>query len=129
MTSRRWPPGEGSISEYKIRERSPASILGIRRRVRRDRRGGLMSPDAPRAGPVGPARHVQQAAKLTESRSALTVTRAGDELAVRRELRAWAATAAWLNRRGYAAAVPPRLVGPLSRRGLVVWAADERRPA
>lgn len=88
-----------------------------------------MASDATRAGPVGPARHVQQAAKLTESRSANTVTRAGDELAARRELRAWAAAAAWLNRRGYAAAVPLHLVDPLSRRGLVVWAAGQRQVA
>lgn len=88
-----------------------------------------MSQNAPRAGPrhEEPARHVQRPAKATEPRA--TVTRAVDELAGRRELRSWARAAAWLNQRGYAAAVPGHLADALRRRGLVVWVAGERRVA
>jgi hypothetical protein len=84
-----------------------------------------MSPrNEPRAGPPleEPARHVQHLAKDTEPRSRVMVA---DELAARRELRSWAAAAAWLNARGYAAAVPDYLVVPLARRGLLVWSAGE----
>jgi hypothetical protein len=90
-----------------------------------------MPADAPRAGPrhERPARHVQRPAKATEPRSRATVTRAVDELAARRELRSWATAAAWLNQRGYAAAVPGHLAAALRRRGLVVWAASDRSAA
>jgi hypothetical protein len=46
-----------------------------------------------------------------------------------RALRWWAAAAAHLNERGYVAAVPAGLVPALSRRGLIVWAAEERGTA
>ena len=49
-----------------------------------------------------------------------------DELAARRELRAWRRAAEHLNAYGYAAAVPPELVDALRRRGLVVWPAQRR---
>jgi hypothetical protein len=49
-----------------------------------------------------------------------------DELAARRELRAWHRAAERLNACGYAAAVPPELVDALRRRGLVVWPAERR---
>jgi hypothetical protein len=46
-----------------------------------------------------------------------------------RALRSWAATATHLNALGYPAPVPASLVSVLSRRGLMVWAADEREAA
>jgi hypothetical protein len=49
-----------------------------------------------------------------------------DELAARRELRAWRQAAEHLNGHGYAAAVPAELVAPLQRWGLVVWPAERR---
>ena len=49
-----------------------------------------------------------------------------DELAARRELRAWRRAVEHLNRAGYAAAVPPELVRPLRRLGLAVWPAGRR---
>lgn len=90
-----------------------------------------MPTNAPRAGPScrGPTRHVQQAAKPTESRSRATVALPVDELTARRELRSWAAAAVWLNQQGYAAAVPGYLADPLRRSGLVVWAAAGRTAA
>jgi hypothetical protein len=91
-----------------------------------------MSRDAPRAGPLAeeePARNDRSPGKDHEPRSRATVARPADELAARRELRSWAAAAAWLNQRGYAAAVPGHLAGALCRRGLVAWAASERRAA
>ena len=61
--------------------------------------------------------------------SCSTVARPVDELAARRELRAWADAAAWLNYQGLAAAVPGHLADRLRGRGLVVWAAAERSAA
>jgi hypothetical protein len=52
-----------------------------------------------------------------------------DELAARRELRSWIAATEWLNARGYAAAVPSAVAGPLMRRGLVVWGVSHRDAA
>jgi hypothetical protein len=54
------------------------------------------------------------------------VTRLADELAARRELRAWRRAAEHLNAQGYASAVPPELVNQLRRRGLIIWAAGGR---
>lgn len=85
--------------------------------------------DARAAPREGPPQNVQYPAESTDHHSRATVARPVDELATRRELRSWAAAAAWLNQQGYAAAVPGRLAGPLSRRGLVVWAAGERSAA
>jgi hypothetical protein len=56
----------------------------------------------------------------------LKIPQPPDELAARRELRAWRRAAEHLNARGYAAGVPPDLVAPLQRRGLVVWPAGRR---
>lgn len=87
---------------------------------------------ATRAGPLAeeePARNDRSPGKDYEPRSRVTVARPADELAARRELRSWAAAAAWLNQRGYAAAVPGRVAGVLRARGLVVWAADDRSAA
>lgn len=56
----------------------------------------------------------------------LRVTQQPDDLAARRELRAWRRAAEHLNRAGYAAAVPPELVRPLRRLGLAVWPAGRR---
>ena len=82
---------------------------------------------APREGPPQDDR---KAAKLTESpRSRATVAPPVDELAARRELRAWIRTVAWLNVHGFAAAVPGHLVVPLRGRGLEVWASDQPRIA
>ena len=77
----------------------------------------------------GPPRDDRSPAKDYESHSGATVARPVDELAARRELRSWAAAAAWLNQQGYAAAVPARLVDLLQARGLMVWAAGEREAA
>jgi hypothetical protein len=91
-----------------------------------------MSPrtDARAAPDEGPPQDDQMAAKLIASpRSLATVARPVDELATRRELRSWAAAAAWLNQRGYAAAVPGHLADALCRRGLAVWAVSERSAA
>jgi hypothetical protein len=52
-----------------------------------------------------------------------TITQGDDELTARRQLRAWIRAAEYLNNAGFAAAVPPSLVPPLQRRGLLVWAA------
>jgi len=83
-----------------------------------------------RAAPDGgPPKKIQSAAKPPGPRSASTVTRLVDELAARRELRSWAAAAAWLNQHGCAAAVPGHLAETLRRRGLVVWAAGGQRTA
>jgi len=83
--------------------------------------------DARAAPHQGPPQDDQEAAKLTTSpRSASTLTRPVDELAARRELRAWIQAARHLNSAGCAAAVPPEFVGPLRSRGLVVWAAERR---
>lgn len=49
-----------------------------------------------------------------------------DELAARRELRAWRRAAEHLNARGCPAAVPAELVDALRRRGLAVWPAERR---
>jgi len=49
-----------------------------------------------------------------------------DELAARRELRAWRKAAAHLNAAGFAAAVPPELVASLRRWGLVAWPTERR---
>jgi hypothetical protein len=75
-----------------------------------------------------PPQDDREASKLTMSpRSTLsTLTRPVDELATRRELRAWIQAAWHLNSAGYAAAVPPELVDPLRRRGLTVWPVDGR---
>lgn len=69
-------------------------------------------------------RHAQHPRRDTDPRSPAKV--AHDvapvvDLAAYRELRAWIAACGWLNAHGYAAAVPDRLVQPLSARGLVVW--------
>jgi hypothetical protein len=56
---------------------------------------------------------------------AATVTNLADW----RSLRSWAAAAAHLNALGYAAAVPAGLVPVLSKRGLVVWASEDREAA
>jgi hypothetical protein len=56
----------------------------------------------------------------------LKIPQPPDELAARRELRAWRQAAEHLNAHGLAAAVPPELVAPLQRRGLVVWPAESR---
>ena len=48
-----------------------------------------------------------------------------DELAARRTQRAWRRAAEHLNAHGYAAAVPPELVDPLRRWGLIVWPAGK----
>jgi len=77
----------------------------------------------------GPPRNDRGPGKDHEPRSRATVARPADELAARRELRSWAAAAAWLNRQGYAAAVPGRLADPLRVRGLVVWVAGDREAA
>lgn len=57
--------------------------------------------------------------------TAATVTNLADW----RVLRSWIAAAAYLNVLGYAAAVPAGLAPVLSRRGLVVWAAEDREAA
>jgi hypothetical protein len=94
-----------------------------------------MSRNEPRAGSLAevPARHVPLATTpqglRTGAALAQDVAHSSDELAARRELRAWAEAAAWLNARGFAAAVPAGVVAQLARRGLVVWAAGERRAA
>lgn len=91
----------------------------------------MLRNNAPRAGPPPgePARNDRSPGKDYEPRSRATVTRPVDELAARRDLRSWAAAAEWLNRRGYAAAVPGHLADALRRRGLVVWAAGDREAA
>jgi hypothetical protein len=72
-----------------------------------------------RAAPrQGPPRNVQTPAG---DERLPTVAQRCDELALRRELRAWALAVRYLNACGLAAAVPARLVGPLRRRGLTVW--------
>jgi hypothetical protein len=48
------------------------------------------------------------------------ITRAPDELAACRELRAWRQAVEHLNAWGYAAAVPPELLDALRRQGLIV---------
>jgi hypothetical protein len=58
-----------------------------------------------------------------------TLCQPPDDLAARRDLRAWRLAAQHLNGVGYAAAVPPELVDPLRRTGLIVWAASIRREA
>ena len=88
-----------------------------------------MSPVRGGAALEGPPRNDRSPAKDHEPRSSATLACPVDELAVRRELRSWAAAAAWLNQQGYAAAVPGHLADALRRRGLVVWAAVERRAA
>lgn len=91
-----------------------------------------MPRNATRAGPLAeeePARDNRSPGKDREPHSRATVARPVDELAARRELRSWAATAAWLNQCGYAAAVPPNLVGYLRRRGFVVWPCGDQRAA
>jgi len=91
-----------------------------------------MPRNATRAGPLAeeePARDNRSPGKDHEPHSRATVARPVDELAARRELRSWAATAAWLNQCGYAAAVPGHLADRLRGRGLVVWVAGERRVA
>ena len=90
-----------------------------------------MSASATRAGPrhQEPARHVQHPAKSTDPLSCFTVTRPVDELAERREPRSWIAATEWLNARGYAAAVPARLVRPLAALGLTVWGIGGREAA
>jgi hypothetical protein len=95
-----------------------------------------MSRNEPRAGPLAeePARHVPLATTPLGPRSRVKVAQSVarsrvDELAARRELRAWAEAAAWLNEHGFAAAVPARFVTQLARRGLVIWATGERRAA
>ncbi len=55
-----------------------------------------------------------------------TLSRPLDELAARRELRAWRAAVAWLNALGYPAIVPPELIRPLRGAGLVVWPGQRR---
>jgi hypothetical protein len=88
-----------------------------------------MGPANARAAPrKGPPQNVQHPAKDTEARSGPTVAQPTD-LASWRERSAWAAAAAHLNAAGYAAAVPVNIVPYLRRRGLAVWAADERPPA
>jgi hypothetical protein len=86
-----------------------------------------MSEDTERAVPeLGAARHDQHASKDTEPRSASKVARGVApvaDLARYREMRKWATAATWLNSCGFAAAVPADLVGPLTRRGLIVWGA------
>jgi hypothetical protein len=77
----------------------------------------------------GPPRNDRGPGQDHEPRSPATVTRPVDELAVRRELRSWAAAAEWLNQQGYAAAVPAHLADRLRGRGLVVWAATDRSAA
>jgi hypothetical protein len=56
----------------------------------------------------------------------LKIPQPPDKLAARRELQAWQHAVEHLNAHGLAAAVPPELVDPLRRRGLVVWAAGGR---
>jgi hypothetical protein len=85
-----------------------------------------MTPDMGRASPGGPARNASVTRQGTEPRSGLRVAPATGELAARRELRAWRRAAEYLNMYGYAAAVPPELVAPLRRWGLIVWPAERR---
>jgi hypothetical protein len=77
----------------------------------------------------GPPRDDRGPGQDHQPRSRATLARPVDELAARRELRSWAKAAAWLNQRGYAAAVPGHLADALRRRGLVVWAASDRSAA
>ena len=69
------------------------------------------------------APHVIDPAKGSD---APTIPQQPDELAARRELRAWRRAARHLNDRGYAAAVPAALAGRLEREGLAVWPAGRR---
>lgn len=86
-----------------------------------------MDRDSPRAGSLkDPARDNRAPAKAHDLGA--TVAQATD-LDVWRERRAWLAAAQHLNAAGYAAAVPADLAGYLRRRGLVVWAAGDRRAA
>lgn len=75
----------------------------------------------------GPPQHDRGPGQDHKSRA--TVAQPVDELAIRRELRSWAAAAAHLNAAGLAAAVPPSLVGSLRRRGFIVWPCGDRRTA
>ena len=59
----------------------------------------------------------------------MKITRPPDELAARRELRAWQRAADHLNRAGFAACVPCTLAATLRRRGLDVWCQPRRRVA
>jgi hypothetical protein len=93
-----------------------------------------MSSDMTRAASSSqePARHDQSPCKGTEASSTATLARPQAsvvDLAAYRELRQWADAAAWLNSRGYAAAVPASLVSPLRRRGLWVWQAGSEEAA
>ena len=85
-----------------------------------------MGSIAERASRCGLARHIDVPAKVTAPHSAATVASESDELAARRELRAWRLAAQHLNELGYAAAVSAGLVAPLEREGLAVWAAGRR---
>jgi hypothetical protein len=82
-----------------------------------------------RSGPAATAAdHPAQPLREQEALR-LSIAEHPDELAARRELRAWRRAAEHLNRRGYAAAVPAHMVEPLRRYGLVVWSASGRRVA
>jgi len=78
---------------------------------------------AVRDGPPRSDRAPGKAHDLSETLAQAT------DLAVWRERRAWLAAARHLNAAGYAAAVPADLAPYLGRRGLVVWAAGDRRIA
>jgi hypothetical protein len=62
---------------------------------------------------------------MSSQNATATVTNLADW----RALRSWVATAAHLNALGYPVPVPASLMSVLSRRGLMVWAADEREAA
>jgi hypothetical protein len=82
--------------------------------------------DARAAPREGPPRDDRAPGKVHDLSA--TVAQATD-LAAWRERRAWLAAARHLNAAGYAAAAAAELVGYLGRRGLVVWAAGDRRTA